>query len=83
MAAVALFIAATNLPFLFNAYHIDEPFFFFLAQQIAQSGHQGSQALFNWYGALAPLSSFNAYPSLFPYLWAPAIALGAQSEWIF
>ncbi|HKY63397.1 MAG TPA: glycosyltransferase family 39 protein [bacterium] len=81
-AGLLLLVAASTLPFLNHAYHIDEPFFLRIARQIAE--HPGDPYGFEylWLENPHPIYRIAASPPLFSYFLALASGFRAHPpEW--
>lgn len=71
-AVVAL---ASVLPFCAKAFHIDDPFYIWVAQHIQSHPFDYYRLSINWYGYVLPVYEMHASPPLVPYLialWAAA-----------
>jgi hypothetical protein len=78
---VATWVIALALPFLGKAWHVDEPFFLAIADNIRTRPLAPLAFDFNWYGSAVPMSQINNTPPIFSYLLAAVTALSRGSEW--
>ncbi|MBI5240713.1 MAG: glycosyltransferase family 39 protein [Elusimicrobia bacterium] len=79
---VAGFAALACLLYCGKAYHIDEPAYLAIAGQILRDPFHPLSFDYNWFGFSTPMWVVNAFPTLFPYLLAPALALTGGAEWL-
>lgn len=80
-AAVALFALLVSAPFWDKPFHVDEPFFLAIADQIRTDPRHPLAFDYNWYGRLVPMASINNTPPLLGYLLAGAWQLTGGREW--
>ncbi len=77
---VAAFAVLLALPWLGEAWHVDEPFFLAIARQIQSHPLSPYAFRFDWYGRSVPMDSINNSPPLLPYLLAAAMSIAGGSE---
>lgn len=65
-------VLGITLPFLNHAYHIDEPLFLRIAQQIKESPLHPFDFQYLWHIDVQPVHEIAAFPPLFPYYLALA-----------
>ena len=82
LGIVAGFAVLVCLLYAGKAYHIDEPAYLAIAQQILKDPFHPLSFDYNWFGFSTPMWVVNAFPTLFPYLLAPALRLTGGVEWL-
>ncbi len=70
------------LPFLHQAYHIDDPFFLALANHLLTDWAHPYAFAYNWYLTPEPVFTTMVNPPLHPYFLAAIIAVWGQAEWV-
>lgn len=70
------------LPFLGKPFHVDEPFFLAVADQILRDPFNPLAFQFNWYEQSVPMAEINNTPPLFYYLLAALRGLSGEREWL-
>jgi hypothetical protein len=78
---VSLFICATLAPFLAKAWHIDEPWFVFVAREFLAHPRHPFAFSFNYWGASTSYESLNDHPPLIFALIALALKVSGGVEW--
>jgi hypothetical protein len=79
---VAGFAVLACLLYCGKAYHIDEPAYLAIAEQILKDPFHPLAFEYNWFGFSTPMWVVNAFPTLFPYLLAPVLSLTGGAEWL-
>lgn len=70
------------LPFLGKPFHVDEPFFLAVADQILRDPLHPFAFEFNWYEQSVPMAEINNTPPLFYYLLAVLRFVSGDREWL-
>ncbi|MBI4227118.1 MAG: glycosyltransferase family 39 protein [Candidatus Omnitrophica bacterium] len=70
------------LPFLSQAYHIDDTFFLAIAEHIRTDWTHPYGFSYNWLGTVQPTSLISANSPLFSYWLAGVIAVAGRAEWV-
>lgn len=78
---VLSFTLLTTLPFLGQAWNIDEPFFLAVGHHILTDPLHPFDFYFNWYGKEQLYASMNNTPPFFHYLLAIALKITGGGEW--
>src|SRR5437763_6190971 len=73
-------VIAALAPFLNKAFHIDDPLFLWIAQQVSQHPADPLGFSGNWYGSAMPMFSVMQYPPLNAYYMALAASFFGWSE---
>lgn len=81
-ALAAAFACLVCVPFLGQAFHVDEPMFLAVARQILRSPLHPLSFSFDWDGGRGPIERFLDNPLGFPYLLAAVSALSGEREWL-
>ena len=79
---VAGFAVLVCLLYAGKAYHVDEPYYLAIAEQIRRDSLHPFSFVYNWYGFSAPMWVFIAFPTIFPYLLALVVRLTGGVEWL-
>ena len=82
LGIVAGFAVLVCLLYSGKAYHIDEPAYLAIAQQILKDPFHPLSFDYNWFGTSTPMCVVNAFPTIFPYLLALALRLTGGVEWL-
>lgn len=75
-------ILLVHLPFLKQAFHIDDTYFFYVAKQILRDPIHPLSFKINWDGTLRTAFDFSGSPPLFEYYLAIIMKFFGESEWI-
>jgi 4-amino-4-deoxy-L-arabinose transferase-like glycosyltransferase len=77
---LAVVAAAVTLPFLDKPFHIDDPVFLRMAENVLESPLHRYRGEFDWLGVSQPLWGLVTNPPLISFYAAPWVALGGFSE---
>ncbi len=81
LAIVVFFTIFSVIPFINNAYHIDETYFLAVARHILIDPWHPLDFPLNWFGSEVQASSINVHPMLLPYILALGLKLTGAIEW--
>ncbi len=77
---IAVVVAAVTLPFLDKPFHIDDPVFLRMAENVLETPLHPYRGEFDWLGVSQPLWGLVTNPPLISFYAAPWVALGGFSE---
>lgn len=70
------------LPFLSQAFHIDDTFFLAIAEHILTDWAHPYGFSYNWLGSAQPMALINGNPPLLSYWLAGVITVAGRAEWV-